>query len=233
MPRRSKQNGNEITLSVWKSEFFVQEDGKEGIARFQYERRKGHDYRDLHVDLPLISLWVDQGTGDALRAHMYLGRNKRQVTFYNDVIRSRQLNMTTSQRCIVASTASAQRVLVYEPLTTDAFRTYDYDAGTYRMTYNTKAQALTAIVRNIEIHRAIGGLNFASLQTVSDDVLLQMGFTKIEDVFGRGLPMWSGSPEILRQFSYHSGAREEQQEMADQFLLLLNEELRKDTKQAA
>ena len=60
--------------------------------------------------------------------------------------------------------------------------------------YDTKALAFKAIMEALSSYSSvnIAGLDLINLNSISDSVLEELGFIKVPDILGRGVPMWCG-----------------------------------------
>lgn len=227
---RGKKDKVTITVHVINQQFTIQEDRQAGQWECFYQRfRNGTPGNMIHVWFPLSSCWIDPLSNKVLRAHLLLTRNLTQMRFYQDILRLREIS-SPERQTFQASASSSQRVIYYGPEGEATFNRYDRETGNNYHYFNSKALALRGILKNIQDYRAIGGLNFANLNSVSDDVLRSVGFEPIEDIMGVGPPMWRGNPEVLSAMSYRD---KERRESADFFLTLLDDELKLEKEVAA
>lgn len=213
-------------ISIDKVEFFITRDKKEGMARIDYSKSVDGNFSDISIDMPLTSIWIDQDSGNAIRAHLRLGKSYQQAYFFADVLKLRRVNVKGALG-IQASPTSAQRVMIYGMDGKSLYQKYDTNDSKSKFFYSSKGRAFRDILEHIANFRAIGGLNVASLSRISDNTLISTGFEKVEDLLGNGPPMWHGSPEILKEYrGYSQEDKEERAGVIDSFLKSIDKELK-------
>lgn len=73
----------------------------------------------------------------------------------------------------------------------------DYDTNKRTQVYESKATAMLEIIEAIRNIRLVGGHTKVNFAKLPDDVLEGIGFIKVPDIMGVGVPMWAGNPEEL------------------------------------
>lgn len=103
--------------------------------------------------------------------------------------------------------------------------------------WDNKSEALNNIIKFLVENSAmkLSGIDLINLNAVSDGILEQLGYNKVPDRLGVGVPMWSGDPlgsmqpEIYasRRWGSRLGGRhgDKIKETAEQFIKILEDEL--------
>lgn len=168
---------------------------KKAIIDIDYTKITKSESVDRSVSFPIVCMWVDKTSNKCIKAHCGLTANRDRIGFYNDIIRQR--SVSRDGFCLQASRTQAQRIVVYGYDSISNYSEFDLESSEKMVFYHSKAAALKAIMEEVKRDRLIGGLNSVSLSNVSDDVLLQIGFEPVQELFGRGVPMWKGPEEIF------------------------------------
>lgn len=63
--------------------------------------------------------------------------------------------------------------------------------------WDSKGFALNAMFKSIESNSSskVTGVDMMNLNAISDETMIELGFTKVPDQLGLGVPMWYGDPE--------------------------------------
>lgn len=162
------------------------------------DRERNSYSHDIEVSLPVVCLWVDPEQNEAVKAHVTIDANDLQSRyFYSWLLKAQQAD---TNRFHATMSASSQAVMRYGQPGTRAYKGSTDHENNYndRIFYDTKTMAFKDILDSLTEHQNIGGVNIASFSHVPDELLLQVGFTRVSDIMGRGIDMWQGEPRILK-----------------------------------
>jgi hypothetical protein len=99
--------------------------------------------------------------------------------------------------------------------------------------YDTQAKALTAVLETIKgrSSQKLAGMDLVNLAKLSDSILAEIGFARIDDLLKRSPPMWQGDPEKILTAGESSWAfrqsfgQRASEEIVESFIKLLEREL--------
>ena len=112
---------------------------------------------------------------------------------------------------------------------------------TYTPIFDNKAEAFMSIMEAIKQYSAasVAGIDLINLNNISDGLLEEIGFAKVPDQIGTGIPMWFGDAEAIASLGrrtygyrdYSTTSNTTSKEVVESLLDLIEEDL--SDKQAA
>lgn len=217
-----------LNMNVEDIQFTIQEDRRLGLCKLVYNRySEEHTQEGLTTQFRVVSCWMDNKTGNCVKAHLYSSKtnpmHRRLIADiqYLGILQGRNgFCLTTDGQFIRYGMKPESKFTA----TDDQLDTLTY--------FDSKAKAINEILKGIQRYQTIGGLNLISLNRLPDTLLIETGFSKIDDLmrdhhkqakrdFPRGIPMWLGNPERATgtaDWRDHEGAAKSRR----QFLDLLN-----------
>jgi hypothetical protein len=233
MMRNRRANKQRLNVHADDIEFTIQEDRQQGICRIVYSRYSDSESKEgLVVQFALLSCWMNQQTGNAIKAYLKVNPNNPMHERLLDDIRTLGIVPARSNFCLTTD----GKLIRYgmKPGSRPTSQEQDtYDKLTF---FDSKAQAIKYILEEISRYQTIGGLNLVSLNRLPDTVLVESGFEKVEDLMRthnprtkhdvpRGVAMWLGNPAKATGVSDRYVDREIATKARRQFLDLLNKML--------
>lgn len=99
--------------------------------------------------------------------------------------------------------------------------------------YDTQAKALTSMLESVKrlSVQKLAGMDLVNLSKLSESVLIELGFVKVEDLLKRGPSMWQGDPEKIFTAGESNWAfrqsfgQKASEQMVESFIQLLEREL--------
>lgn len=178
-------------------EFFLQHDRKNANVEVHYEvedttQRHRQDYP---IKMQVYSLWMNS-MGNCVKAHCVVKRGDRhQEHLFAMLLKCGEMPCPAGNTMLadpegIIRFGCRTRAVCHQPGTSN-------NEWQDRTIYDSKGRAMEAIIEALRQHRTIGGLSMANLSSVSDALLEEFGFEKIEDQLKRGIPLWAGSPEMV------------------------------------
>lgn len=193
--KRQKSKKIKVSLSCEGIEFVVQKKPRTGLMNMQLRRfNEDQGSKEMEQRIQIVSLWVDQQSGNAIKAHLF--PNRSDAMHRNFVADLQEIGTMSVLGEFYLHTDG--HWIRYGK--TRDFVAYDSEHSENAITYDSKAKALADILSHIQNRRTLGGLNLISLNRLPDSLLLECGYEKIPDLMGNGIPMWRGIPrKILGQ----------------------------------
>jgi len=194
---------NELRYSLYKIRFLVQNDRKHGVAVMDLtQKRSTYDTQEIEVRLPIVSLWRDAGHNTACKCHLQADVRKADHRLLMQAMSQQSLACDdlyfTVERSLGIIRGGAKSGDQYT----------NYDRSTYKnvIIYDSKAAALADLLEAIGSHVQISGANLVNLACVPDEALLEIGYERVSDLFGKGADMWTGDHhEMLRACDKNAG----------------------------
>ncbi len=219
-----------LSMNVDDIEFTIQEDRRLGLCRITYNRYADEKIQEgLVTQFRLLSCWMNQQTGNAIKAYLVRTKNNPMHTKLIEDIKT--LGMIPARNGFCFTTDGQYIRYGIKP----GSQNTSSDSETYdKLTFfDSKARALKEILEQIGRHQTIGGLNMVSLNRLPDTLLVETGFEKVDDLMRdhnsvlkkdipRGVSMWLGSPDKAIGSSNDWRDREGAANSRKQFLDLLN-----------
>lgn len=241
MAKFTNRKKQRLNLNVDEIDFTIQEDRFLGLCKIKYNRYTEEESKEgIVCQFKLLSCWMDNQNGNATKAYMEVNMNNpMHANLVRDIKGTKGRAGVGLVSCRNGYCLSTDGKLIrygMKPggsLTTSGNEHNDYEKLTY---FDSKAQALEAILNDISRHRTIGGLNLVSLNRLPDNVLIESGFEKVDDLMRthnprtkcdvpRGISMWLGSPSKAVGGGSDYRDREGAAKSRQQFLDLLNKML--------
>lgn len=208
------------SVTVDDVEFEVKENGSGGRAVFSTTFNMSNDYKTLKFALPLISVWRDEYTGDAIKAVCRVNKPGRNEMLLEALRRNTGSMARVSAETKVLIPSGGTIIFSEKPSVTAAVTDENWQEHDV---YETKTKLLYAIFDAVSSSRPVGGYRFANLNVIPDQLLTLFGFTKIEDMLGNGRAMWKAriSSFIDPSESYGRG-REAVKKRGNMFLVVVS-----------
>jgi hypothetical protein len=197
MAKRKARNGkrgadpDKLTLNGESVKFQVQEDRKKAVMTLNYTRHTAEGLKELSVEMLVFAIWMDNETGNAIKAHAYANpSNPQHRSLIADLRKCGKVRFS-GEFCITTDGTFIR----YGKTSREHYHTYNYEASQSHTIYDSKAQALAGILEQIGRTQTIGGLNLVSLNRLPDSILAEMGYEEVPDLMRKqGIGMWKGSP---------------------------------------
>lgn len=222
----SSSDKNKLNLYNEALKFYVQEDRKYAMAIVDYNRQTPDDSKTIQLRMRVISVWMDPISCNAVKAHLWVNpKNPGDMHLVADM---RKCGMMNASGGFCFSTDGT--LIRYGRVPTDTYEVYDTEADKRLRYFDSKAQAVTDILKHVARVQTVGGLNLVSFSKLPDSAMAEIGYEKMPDLMKRGIPMWRGNPVgALGVNDYGSEARKNRQ----QFLDLLGRTLNVEVKEPA
>lgn len=210
------------------------------------DANKGWDAKKVDIKFPVLSVWVDTlntRAQNTCKVHALIPQSPDNVEelqareFAIELRRFTPHNFGLSNQ---AFTVDEYTKILRHGVYDGNYQATDNELNISTPIFDNKSLALKNIIEFIveQTDIKLSGVDLINLNAVSDNVLQQLGYTKIEDRLGVGIPMWAGDPlRILRPeiatASYYRNysSRDSSKKMRDtanEFVKILEEELTKD-----
>jgi hypothetical protein len=176
--------------------------GKDGMIEIEYSEDDAHSVRKI-VKFPVVSVWVDPSdttTRNTCKVAAYVPKKATTVEEQAmlDFAGAMKMYGPLDHHARPVHTLSVDmhgNVLRYGAKES-VYLTSTYSQSGYNPIpiYDNKAIAFTAIIEALRKYSTakIAGLDLINLDSISDHVLEELGFVKVPDLLGRGVPMWMG-----------------------------------------
>lgn len=206
---KAKKKDKALSLAIHELKFsvFEEQDTKRrvgGTMSFHVKRMLDSAVvKEYDISFPVLSLWQLPHLPLAVKAHVILKEtNGMHLWFRNDIRQIGEVKIGTSvsgMSAVECSFVLDQRILQYGQSSSKAghISYKDDSSGKAFRIYESKGKAILDILDVISINRAIGGKKRVNFSNVPDEVLEGVGFTKMPDMMGVGIPMWCGDPESI------------------------------------
>lgn len=188
---------NELThVEVYVVKFFKLKDQQEAWCQIKYEahRRRG-SAQQIVLELPVLSLWIDESTGHAAKAHMHAyGLDPELRAFLKLCKREGSIDFNVRNQ---EFTADRSGMILRLGVRYDQYQAKVDDGYDRIPVYDSKALAVQAAIEAIASTVPLGGDKLINFNSVPDVYMEQFGFEKVPDVLGWGVPMWKGKPDKI------------------------------------
>lgn len=222
------QSNEFINIHVYGVKFFIKKNFTAAWGQVKFEGIPTNGKQEqLVMELPIISIWVDGGNGNAVKVHLQsLSFDSGISRFTNFIRREGGINYGSKHQVFTCDrSGSVIRYGVREP-------GYQYQASNndnyYSSTpiYDSKAEAIKATVDEISSGVPLGGLDLINFDAIPDSFMEQMGFEQIPDELKVSLPMWKGDAKNIARstrdsYSYGGYGYEKTKQRRLSFLDLL------------
>jgi hypothetical protein len=219
-----KQDRNRLNVNVDEIDFTIQNDRRRAVCKMSYNRYKDDKRQEgLETKMVVLSCWMNTSNGNAIKAYLIPNkRNPAHVQLLKDI---KELGVLPCREGMCLTTDG--KMIRYGTKPGITLPHYDAEQRSEMKYFDSKAVAIKEILEEIGKHQTIGGLNLVSLGRLPDNILIESGFERIEDLMRernnpRGLPMWLGSPEKAVGVQHEWRDREGARKTRLQFLDLLN-----------
>lgn len=235
MARKIKTNDNK-RISFYSVNFKIKRSDRTGTVQFGCEifDSKAVSLAEGKITAPLLTAWVDEDRMDMIKCHFLLpitSKNRTQAKLARHILEvlvkggpqqfgKRELDITanTDGLCIMA-VKPGQMYSEYDKI----------DYRRYKVADN-KAMAMQYLIEEMRSYVTVGGTKLIDFSILDEDILLEIGFEKIADQVGKGLPMWKCydmMDEIRRmQTGAYSNRHKEIMDTCNQILDIVSKSLR-------
>lgn len=222
--RNKKLPKEKDIVQIYTNKFKILRDRSAGMAWIEYELiDKNGNLATKKLGIKILSCWINRHNGNAIKVHMQANPARpSHIQFVNAIISSGKLE---GREGIFTAERSGTIRFGYEPSMNygDCYTGYTETFDAYKV-YDSKAIAITAILKDMGQRLQVGGVHLINLSLVSDDVLEEVGFEKVPDLLRCSIPMWSGNPsDIVRAGGRSSWDQEKKN--CESFLTLLQQSL--------
>lgn len=199
-PRENELNSVEVyAVKFFKLKESVLTQGKhipEAWCQIKYEAQKRRGKMEqLVLELPVLSLWIDESTGHAAKAHMHAyGLDPELRLFLKLCKREGSIDYNVRNQ---EFTADRSGMILRLGVRYDQYQAKVDDGYDRIPVYDSKALAVQAAIEAIASSVPLGGDKLINFNSVPDVYMEQFGFEKVPDVLGWGVPMWKGKPDKI------------------------------------
>lgn len=212
--------------SVYHVKFFRLKDKAEAWCQIKYEAKMTRGNPEvITMELPVLSLWVDDASGNAAKAHLHAyGNDKGLRDFLKLCYREGSVDFSARRQ---EFTADRSGMIIRLGMRYDQYESRDEDGYSRIPIYDSKSLAVKAAIDClISGNVSLGGTELINFNEVPDTYMEQLGFEKVPDVLGVGVPMWKGKPDsIIKKSSYRGFSYEKEKQNRAGFLDLLQRAL--------
>jgi hypothetical protein len=185
---------NVLRFSVTNVKFQILKNRSKGRAVFKYEvvfkNDDGTEERKPFIaSAMIVCIWPDS-TGNCAKAYMKVNRENRALMVLISLIKMHKVVACPDDMFLSGNENS----LRYGPAA-EKIHAVRGDEWIDYFYYDSAAMAIASIINQIKTYKQVSGIACINLGMVEDSVLLEVGFERIADVFGRGPDMWCGNPD--------------------------------------
>lgn len=224
MPRQDSL----YSVNVYDVKFFKLKDQAEAWCQIKYEAKMHRgEVRQEMLELPVLSLWLDEVSGHAAKAHLHAYGNDKGLRDFVDICkREGGIDFSIrSQEFTVDRSGMVMRLGVRY----DQYQSKSDDTWDRIPVYDSKAMAVDAAIQAIASSVPLGGTELINYNAVPDAYMEQFGFEKVPDMLGVGVPMWKGKPDaIIKKSGYGGYSYERDKKNRAGFLDLIQQALAED-----
>lgn len=219
-----------LNMNLENVQFTIQEDRQLGLCKLTYNRySEEHQQEGLATQFKILSCWLNEKDGNCVKA--YLMTSKTNPMHRNLIRDIKYLGILPARNGYCLTTDGLLIRYGMKPGST-ATTTSSDDEHKQLTYFDSKAKAIKEILDGIQRYQTIGGLNLISLNRLPDTLLVETGFSKIDDLMRsynkltgkqvpKGVPMWLGNADQAVG-SNNWNERESADKSRKQFLNLLN-----------
>lgn len=212
-------------LNVYDVKFYKLKDKPEAWCQIKYEAKlhRGTTVQ-IMLELPVLSLWVDDVTGHAAKAHIHAyGRDTDLQSFLKVCKKDGEVDFSVRSQAFIADRSG---LILRLGVRYDQYQSRTEDGYDRIPIYDSKALAIKAAMDAIASSTPTGGEELVNFNEVPDTYMEQLGFEKVPDVLGVGVPMWKGKPDqIIKSRSYGGYSYERDRKNRAGFLDMLQQSL--------
>lgn len=236
MARKIKANDNK-RIAFYSVNFKIKRSDKTGTIHFGCDiyDSKGVQLEQGKITAPLLTAWVDEDRMDMVKCHFVLpitSTNRVQAKLSRHIlevlVKGGPQKFGNTGFDITANT-EGMCIMAVKPGTMYS----QYDKITYKP-YRIADNKATAIQYLIEQMRdygvSVGGTKLIDFSILDEDILLEIGFEKIADQLGKGLPMWKLfdmlTVSIEDQYLYGENRRKAIRDTCTQILDIVSQSLK-------
>lgn len=168
-----------------------------GRAAIEYEYSiDDGDTRKLAVKLPVVSLWVDDTSNNAVKAHLKVSPGSNP-THRNLVALIKKVNLIKCPGDNAHRLSyDGDRIIRYG--VAPGLRYSHKGEGFWDVDFfDSRVDAIHACIDVIKESKQVAGLEMVSFANVSPKLLEELGFTRHPDKMRRSVDMWSGTPNYV------------------------------------
>lgn len=220
-----------------------------GFCEVTYSQTRSWGDRVI-ARFPLVSAWIDPSSTDAAKvckATMLVPEHPADKEGRNAVKIYEMLMSYYGERSIQKYGVPTMKFSADDYGDTILYccadGNYRAKAEGYKYTpiYNNKSDAFMAIINELSSYSSVSvaGIDTINLNNINDELLEEMGFIKVPDQMGVGVPMWFGDPVSIAsagrrstsRWGYNSGQEEDSasvKEIAESLLDLIENDLSVD-----
>lgn len=162
------------------------------------------------------SLWIDEHSGNAIKVHMRLSTGNSAQKKLMRALKELGVISCPKNRFLTLRGNS----LRYGVKPGVLYRGEDENYSEYYV-YDSKIHAIRACIAEAKEYKLIGGIDAVSLAAISDALLEEFGFVKVEDTFKIGVPMWRGDASRFLKFGKDYANSRELRNNAEAFVAAL------------
>ena len=235
MAKRQAAKVIEEGITISGVQFYVDKQTLRGRVKFDYDQTSRGNRMRKEVQLPIIAIWQDPVTDDAVKCHMIANfRDIQQRDFYKSCTGIGYLRGQRTSMSIIAGKTVSFSMDQKQPATggliryglnlkeNPVFHANDMSDG-YEDYYifDSKALAMKAIMQSVQDQGvALGGLQDVNFNLFPDSMLRSIGFQEVPDLLRRSVSMWKGNPaKVFSTGGYESS--ETKKRNLKEFLLMI------------